>query len=163
MTHWIVTTLKATAVSHFVIQSKWMWPLCETLHFVGLALLVGVVGLLDLRLLGHFRHLSLRAVHALIPWGILGFAINLITGSLFFIGAPEQYLGNVAFYYKLGFLAIAGVNVLVFELTQSWKMATIDAGVDSPRAFKLIGAVSIFSWFMVLYWGRMLPFIGTAF
>ena len=163
MTHWIVVTLKATALSHFVIQSKWMWPLCETLHFVGLALLIGVVGLLDLRLLGHFRHLPLRAVHSLIPWGILGFVINLVTGALFFIGAPDQYLGNVAFYFKLVFLAVAGCNVLVFELTQSSMIDAIGAGVDSPRAFRLIGAVSIFSWFMVLYWGRMLPFIGTAF
>jgi hypothetical protein len=163
MTHWIITTLKATELSHFMTGSKFMWPLCETLHFVGLTLLIGVVGMLDLRLLGRMRHLSYAAVHSLIPWGIFGFVINLVTGVLFFIGAPDQYMDNVAWWYKLAFLAIAGVNVLYFETTQAKRALTIGAGDDTPRAFKVIGAVSIVSWFMVLYWGRMLPFIGTAF
>ena len=131
-----------------MIQSPWLWPLCETLHFVGLALLVGVVGMLDLRLLGRMRHLSFGAVHSLIPWGILGFVINLITGALFFIGAPDQYIENAAWYYKLLFLAIAGLNVLYFETTQAKRALEIGAGVDTPPAFKVIGAVSIFggSW-----------------
>ena len=163
MTHWIVTTLKATSVSHFMTGSTWAWPLCETLHFVGLALLISVVGMLDLRLLGRLRHLSYAAVHSLIPWGILGFVINLVTGVLFFVGAPEQYLDNVAWWYKLAFLAIAGLNVLYFETTQAKRALAIGPGDDTPRVFKIIGAVSVLSWFMVLYWGRMLPFIGTAF
>jgi hypothetical protein len=163
MSEWIVATLKATTLSHWMIQSQWLWPLCETLHFVGLALLVGVVGMLDLRLLGRMRHLSFSAVHSLIPWGILGFVINLITGALFFIGAPDQYIANRAWYYKLVFLGIAGLNVLYFETRQAKRALAIGAGVDTPPAFKVIGAVSILSWFMVLYWGRMLPFIGNAF
>jgi hypothetical protein len=78
-------------------------------------------------------------------------------------GAPDQYLANVAWWYKLGFLAIAGINVLYFETTQAKRALAIRSGDDTPRAFKVIGAVSIVSWFMVLYWGRMLPFIGNAF
>jgi hypothetical protein len=163
MSTWIVTTLKATTLAHWMIQSPWLWPLCETLHFIGLALLVGVVGMLDLRLLGRFRHLSFSAVHSLIPWGILGFVINLVTGVLFFVGAPDQYITNVAFWYKLAFLAIAGLNVLYFETTHARRALAVGAGDDTPRVFKVIGAVSVLSWFMVLYWGRMLPFIGTAF
>src|SRR5262245_56598772 len=151
MSHWIVTTLKATSVSHFMVTSEWAWPLCETLHFIGLALLVGTVGLLDLRLLGRMRHMSFAAVHSLIPWGIAGFVINLITGVLFFVGAPDQYLANVAWWYKLAFLAIAGLNVLYFETTQAQRALAISSGDDTPRAFKVIGAVSIVSWFMVLY------------
>jgi hypothetical protein len=163
MSAWIVTTLKATTLAHWMIQSPWLWPLCETLHFIGLALLVGAVGMLDLRLLGRMRHLSFSAVHSLIPWGILGFVINLITGAMFFIGAPDQYIDNPAWYYKLLFLGIAGLNVLYFETTQAKRALAIGAGIDTPSAFKVIGAVSILSWFMVLYWGRMLPFIGNAF
>jgi hypothetical protein len=163
MSAWIVSTLKATNLSHWMIQSAWLWPLCEALHFIGLALLVGVVGMLDLRLLGRMRHLSFTAVHSLIPWGILGFVINLVTGVLFFIGAPDQYVANVAFWYKLAFLALAGLNVLYFETTQAKRALAIGSGDDTPRAFKVIGAVSVVSWFMVLYWGRMLPFVGNAF
>ena len=58
----------------------WLWPLCETLHFIGLALLMAVVGLLDLRMLGFAKDIPLGPLQRLTPWGILGFAINLVTG-----------------------------------------------------------------------------------
>ncbi len=80
-----------------------------------------------------------------------------------FVGAPDQYIANVAWWAKIGFLAIAGLNVLYFETTQATRALAIGAGEDTPRRLKVIAAVSIVSWFMVLYWGRMLPFIGTAF
>jgi hypothetical protein len=82
---------------------------------------------------------------------------------MFFIGAPDQYIANPAWYYKLLFLGIAGLNVLYFETTHAKGALEIGAGVDTPAAFKVIGSVSILSWFIVLYWGRMLPFIGNAF
>ena len=163
MSNAYVAYLKSTSISHFMTMSPVAWPLCETLHFIGLALLIGTVGMLDLRLLGRMRHMSFATVHSLIPWGIAGFVINLITGVLFFVGAPDQYLANLAWWYKLAFLAIAGINVVYFETTQAQRALAIGSGDDTPRAFKVIGAVSIVSWFMVLYWGRMLPFIGNAF
>jgi hypothetical protein len=163
MSAWIVATLKATTLSHWMVQLSWLWPLCEMLHFVGLALLLGVVGLLDLRLLGFVRRVPVAAVHSLLRWGILGFLINLVTGVLFFVGAPDQYIANRAWWYKVAFLAVAGVNALYFETTHATRAMTIGAGEDTSPRLKLIGGVSLLSWFMVLYWGRMLPFIGTAF
>jgi hypothetical protein len=163
MSAWIVATLKATTVSHWMIQLSWLWPLCEMLHFVGLALLLGVVGLLDLRLLGFVRGLPVAAVHRMLRWGILGFVINLVTGVLFFVGAPDQYISNAAWWYKVAFLAVAGANALYFETTQAARAMAIGPGEDTSPRLKLIGGVSLLSWFMVLYWGRMLPFIGTAF
>jgi hypothetical protein len=163
MSAWIVTTLKATTLSHWMIQLSWLWPLCEMLHFVGLALLLGVVGLLDLRLLGFVRRLPVAAVHSMLRWGILGFLINLVTGVLFFVGAPDQYISNAAWWYKVAFLGVAGANALYFETAQATRAMAIGAGEDTSPRLKLIGGVSLLSWFMVLYWGRMLPFIGTAF
>jgi hypothetical protein len=159
----LIAALKTTALSEAVRGYPWIWPTCETLHFVGLSLLVGVVGLLDLRLLGFIKRVPLSALRALLPYGIAGFAINLITGALFFIGAPEQYTKNIAFYYKLLFLVVAGVNALYFEWTQGRHLTEIDEGDASPIPFRIAGAVSLLSWFMVLYWGRMLPFVGNAF
>src|SRR3954463_7303948 len=47
----------------------WLWPLCETLHFVGMAMLIGIVGLLDLRMLGFVKGVPLRPLQRLLPWG----------------------------------------------------------------------------------------------
>jgi hypothetical protein len=55
------------------------------------------------------------------------------------------------------------VNVAIFETTQGKRTLSLPADTDTPRSFKVAGAVSMASWFLVLYFGRMLPFIGDAF
>ena len=70
---------------------------------MGLALLVGIVGVFDLRILGMAKGLPVGPIQRLMPWAILGFSINLVTGSLFFAGDPFQYIHNVAFGFKLLF------------------------------------------------------------
>src|SRR5262245_26345166 len=104
--NWIRATPLGLAANGGV---PWIWPLCETLHFFGLALLVGVVGLLDLRMLGWFKGLPIAPLQRLIPWAIFGFAINLATGFIFFAGNPLQYINNPAFGYKLLFILLAGL------------------------------------------------------
>ena len=159
----LVLYLKSTALSHFVVEKAWVWPLCETLHFIGLALLIGAIAPLDLRLMGFLKRVPISALHSLAPWAIAGFVINLVTGTLFFVGSPGQYIANSSWYLKLLFLAIAGVNMLAFETTQKTRAVAMDTETTTPGVFKTIGAVSLVSWFMVLYWGRMLAFLGNAF
>jgi hypothetical protein len=142
----------------------WLWAACESLHFMGMALLIGAVGLLDARMLGLFKGLPIAPLERLVPWGVLGFVINLATGIVFFAGAPEQYVQNIAFGLKMLFVLLAGVNVSLFYLTGlSRRVDRLGAGEDAPMAAKLIAGASLFLWFGVLYWGRMLPFIGNAF
>jgi hypothetical protein len=155
--------LHETAPSQWVRYWPWTWAICETLHFVGLSLIVGVIGLLDLRLLGFLRRVPLQALRPLLPYGIAGFVINAVTGLVFFVGTPEQYVTNVAFGMKMLFVAISGLNVVYFETTQGRRALALAPGAPTPTAFKVAGAVSLGSWFMVLYWGRMLPYIGHAF
>ena len=92
----------------FVTGTKWMWPTCETLHFIGLSLLMGVVLLVDLRMLGFMKSVSFPVLHRLLPWGILGFGINVLTGLLFFIGQPDQYIKSIPFQWKMALVLIAG-------------------------------------------------------
>ena len=158
-----VAYLKSTSISQIMTMSPLAWPLCETLHFIGLALLIGAAGLIDLRLMGLMRGVPLSAVMQMRKWAALGVAINVVTGGLFFIGAPDQYIHNPAWKAKLLFLAVAIVNVAIFETTQGKRMLALSADTDTPRSFKVAGAVSMASWFLVLYFGRMLPFIGDAF
>jgi hypothetical protein len=155
--------LRSTSLSEAIRVLPWLWPVCEIAHFIGLSLLVGVVGFFDLRLLGLFARVPLNAAWSLMPWGKAGFGLAAITGITFFIGAPDQYVTNVAFYGKLAFLAIAGLNAVSFERIFGPAVAASDARGATPLTFKVIGAVSIACWFLVIYWGRMLPFVGNAF
>jgi hypothetical protein len=159
----LVVWLKGTAVSQAMSLSPVLWPICETLHFIGLALVIGGAGLIDFRLMGFLKSVPLTAVMQVRQWAALGVLINVVTGVLFFVGAPEQYIHNSAWYWKLLFLAVAVINVAIFETRQGRRMLTLAAGERTPNSFKVAGAVSMGSWFLVLYFGRMLPFIGNAF
>ena len=155
--------LKSTALSGLILHYSWIWPTCETLHFVGLALLVGTVGLADLRMLGMAKGLRFSGLHRLIRWGIAGFIINVITGAAFFIGAPFQYVHNTVFHFKIVFIFLAGINALIFEFKVLPHMKDLGPGEDATFAAKVIAATSLFLWVGVMFFGRMLPFIGEAF
>jgi hypothetical protein len=151
-----------TAISMYMVNSPWAWPAAETVHFLGLSLSFGVLLAVNLRILGVMRRVPFSDVHRLLPWGMLGFGANLITGMLFFIGQPSQYIDSAPFYWKVVFLMIAGANFLY--LTVFKKAWTADAdGWDASLADKAMAVSSLFAWLAVLYGGRMLPFIGHAF
>jgi uncharacterized membrane protein len=149
------------SLKSFVLDVPWVWPASETLHFIGLCLSLGVVLLLNLRMLGMMRPLSFAVLHRLLPWGMLGFGINLITGMLFFIATSNQYTQNPAFQWKMGFMLVAGCNVLYFTVfDEAWR---VGPGDDAPLRTKVLAASTIFLWLGVLYFGRMLPYLGDSF
>jgi hypothetical protein len=158
-----IAWLQTTRLSQAIVSHIWVWPLCETLHFVGLALVIGIVGFFDLRLIGFFRRIPVSAVRDLMPFAIAGFLLNAITGLTFLIGHPEQYAHNIAWWFKVGSLVLAGLNAVAFESGVGARTVPLAPGVDTPVAAKAIGIVSLVAWFGVLFWGRMLPFIGGAF
>ena len=95
-----------------MVNSSWAWPASETVHFLGLSLSFGVLLAVNLRILGVMKQVPFADVHRLLPWGMLGFGANLITGMLFFVGQPKQYIDSAPFYWKVVFLMIAGANFL---------------------------------------------------
>jgi len=138
-----------------------LWPTFETLHFIGLCLLFAVVLAVDLRILGMGKGIAFSSLYQLLPIGMLGFVINLITGMAFFLAAPYQYVNNPEFHRKIIFVILAGINVLYFMMVdEPWKIGEHD---DAPVRAKLVAASAIFIWIGVLYYGHMLPFLGNAF
>jgi hypothetical protein len=158
---WLETTRVSWAVRGGV---PWIWPACETIHFIGLCLLVGIIGAVDLRLLGQLKGIPIRALERLVPWAVMGFLLCALTGALFYTGAPGQYYTNNIFWIKIAFIAAAGLNVLIFYA--SGIARTVDAlpaDANTPWSAKLIGVTSLVLWLGVVLWGRMLPFLGGAF
>ena len=151
----------AGGLSMFVTGTKWMWPACETLHFIGLSLLMGIVLLVDLRMLGVIRRISFPVLHRLLPWGILGFGINVLTGLLFFIGQPDQYVKSVPFQWKMALVLIAGANALYFTMfDEVWVLAPED---EAPIRAKVAAGSAVVLWVAIMWCGNMLPFIGDSF
>ena len=87
-----------------------------------------------------------------------------ITGFLFFDGDPFQYIHNAVFWLKMAFILVAGLNVGMFYLTGiSRRVDAVQGGENVPLSAKVVAATSLFLWIAVMYWGRMLPFLGDAF
>jgi hypothetical protein len=154
--------LDSATLDRLVVEYSWFWPICELLHFIGLTLLVGVTGLLDLRILGLAKGLPMAPIHRLVPWAIGGFALCVASGAVFVCGDPFNepvvLLRNLSFQLKMLFVAVAGLNVAFFYAGgMHRKVAALGPGGDAPAAAKLIAGISLGCWIAVIYFGRMIP------
>ena len=147
------------SIRYFVIEySRWVWPIIEDLHFIGLILILGTVGLLNIRVMGFLRKLPVRPLHRLLPWGIAGFAINVVTGILLFIGMPGFYVFNAIFQAKILTILLAAGTLLLFYCTgvfRRWE--SVGPGEDAPVFAKLVAASSLLLWLAVIVLGRYIP------
>jgi hypothetical protein len=154
----------ASIISTHMTNSTWIWPAAEAVHFLGLCLSVGILLAVNLRILGVMKNVPFAEMHRLLPWGMLGFGANLITGMLFFVGQPRQYLVSEPFYWKVIFLIIAGANFLYLTVFRAWDRERSEKTVFvAPLTDRAMAVTSLIAWFGVLYAGRMLPFLGRAF
>ena len=145
---------------------SWVLPVCESLHFIGMAMLVGIVGVFDLRLLGMAKRLPVAPLQRLMPFAVLGFVLSLGSGLVFITANPRQYLAplSLSFVAKMFFILLACLNVLFFYATGLKRAVDgVDAGQDAPLGAKVSAGVSLFLWVAVMYWGRVLQFFGKSF
>ena len=141
--------------SELVTASKWWWTFMMAAHFLGLILIVGTVGLLDIRIMGFLKQLPIAPLHRLLPWGLAGLGVNIVTGLLAFAGRPENYIFSAALWLKILSLLLLGVNAAAFYLTDIFgQVEKLQAGEDAPFAAKLVAASGLFLWFAVITMGR---------
>jgi hypothetical protein len=154
------TWLEWPSVAHFIEKYTWAWPLGETFHFFGIILLIGGIGMFDLRLLGFAKQLPVAAVRRLLPWGVTGFIVCVVTGLMFVTGvranvpmSPYDVIKNNG-WLQLKFL----LNLLAFYLTgMDRAVDKLGPGADAPPLAKAIAFASLFLWLGVIYFGRLIP------
>jgi Family of unknown function (DUF6644) len=150
--HW----LNETAFSIYLRESDVAFPLTEAIHLLGLALSVGVIMWVDLRLLGlAMREESVTdLVTRLEPWAIGGFTVMFISGFLLFLGKPENYYGTTPFRIKMLLLPLAGLNVLFFHKGVYRSVAHWDRKTVVPWQAKFVGFTSMLLWVVIIVLGR---------
>lgn len=158
----LVQAIEGGAINNWILSSYWLWPMLETIHFIGLSLLLGAMLIVDLRLAGYLRQIDIMAMHRLLPWATFGFLLNLATGTLFFLGDPARYSINIGFQLKMVLVLIAGLNALWFIWKINPRVASWDANGDTPRDAKVVAVLSLVAWFGVLLLGRLIPYVGTG-
>jgi uncharacterized membrane protein len=149
----------------FVNAHEWIWSVLQMIHYVGMSLIVGIIGTLDLRILGLFRSIPIAAFRPLVPWAVGGFLGNLLTGIMFVTGkdsGPSYYTDNLSFRLKMLFLLVAFVNLLIFQLSHLERRTyATPAGGNAPAAAKAVSAFSLVAWFLVIFFGRTMQYNDT--
>lgn len=152
-----------SAVGTAIAESRYAFAIIEALHLFALAAAVGLLLLVDLRLLGvAFRSQPVTRVLAqLRPWIIGGFALVFVTGVLLFWSAAARMVANPAFAIKLALILLAGANALYFELAVGRGMAAQGPAAVVPRAARFAGVASIGLWSLVIVCGRLIPYLPS--
>jgi hypothetical protein len=140
----------------------WLFPTFQAIHLVGMTLLVGVIGVIDLRILGFAKGLPVAALHRLIPLALAGFAVNVVTGLGFFASEPYSFAVVWAFRIKMLLLLLAGLNALWFSISISPHVHGWVGGVDASRLAKVLSLLSLMFWVCIVFAGRFIAFEGTG-
>jgi hypothetical protein len=153
--------LEQTSVGAGIRESLWLFPAIETVHLLGMAALVGTVGVFDLRLLGRTlrRERVSELGRRLLPWTSGAFAVQVVTGVLLFSSEAVKVYTNPAFRLKMLLIFLAGVHALVFHWTVYRNVASWDDGAVLPVGAKVAGLVSILLWIGVVAAGRFIGFV----
>jgi len=136
---------------NWVTTVPFVYPVLESVHIVGIGLLLGSLVVFELRVWGIGRSLELRALARLaLPLSLTGFALVLASGAVMFFSQVDEMLGNKAFILKMGLLALAGLNALGFHLRGG--LAADD------RLARAQTALSLGLWIAIVVCGRWIAY-----
>ena len=153
--------LEETYVGGSIRQSLWLFPAIETVHLIGMALLVATITVVDLRLLGWTRRSERVSEVAgrLLPWAWVGFAVQVITGVLLFSSEAVKVYGNPAFRLKLVLIFLAALHALLFRWTVYRNVASWDESSATPLSARISGCISMLLWAGIVTAGRFIGFV----
>jgi hypothetical protein len=158
--------LISLGIGDFVATYDWVWPLGETLHFVGMCVLLGTVGVVDLRILGVAKGIPISLLEKFIPLGVIAFIVNAVTGFIFIagnpVGGPMEYLTNLSLQLKMLIVLIAGINLVIFYFAGVQRsLHAVPADGDASAGAKAVAAVSLTAWIFVIIMGRFIMYNDT--
>ena len=152
--------LGSTPWSVALHESIWVYPIVESVHVLTLCLFLGLVVIMDARLLGvAFRKTpASELVARLAPWNLAGFIIMVISGSLLFYAIPVKAYFNIFFRIKVVFLLLAGLNTAIFHRTIFRRIGEWEYDAVPPPGARLAGGASLFLWAGIVIAGRMIAY-----
>jgi hypothetical protein len=156
----VLNALQDAALVGALRRSHWVYPIVNTGHIVGLALLFGAIVPLDLRLIGLWPTVSVGSLaRTLLPVALAGLALAVLTGALLFAVSAVKYAGIALFQVKLLVILGALANALLLHRSLAWAAHRGgDLRGTTPR-LRLAGTLSIGCWLAAIFAGRMLGYL----
>jgi hypothetical protein len=156
----LMGSLEASSLAVFIHQTKWIFTTIEVIHVIAISLVLGTIAMVDLRLLGlaSTKHSFTEVARPILRWTWAAFVLAALTGSLLFISQATDYFTTTTFRIKLLIIALAGINMLIFELITVRGVQEWDRELRPPLSARVAGGISITCWVLVFVFGRWTGF-----
>jgi len=153
--------VEASQLADWVRMSTAGYPSMITLHAFGMAVMVGISLVLDLRLLGRFAAIPTQALNRLQGVAWLGFAINTVSGSALFTAQATSYIVDVIFMSKMALVFLGGITAAILQP----QLAKADSwpGGKTPGSIRAIAWLSIVFWLTAIVMGRLTAYLDISF
>ena len=157
----VLTWIDGSPMAEEIRVSLWLFPALEIAHVAAIALVLGSIARVDLRLVGlASRHRSITEIsREMLPWTWVGFALATVFGALLFVGQPVRYVEVAFFDAKIILILLAGLNMLVFEYMTRRSVGRWDRAPTPPLQVRLAGGLSLAFWLSVVICGRLIGFV----
>ena len=160
----VLAWLESSQVAGGIRNSLYLFPLIESFHVFGLAMVFGTVTIIDLRLLGlaSVKRPFSRIAGEALKWTWAAFGLTVSTGLLMFSTNAAVYYHNSFFRTKMALLALAGLNMLLFEFTAGRSIHHWDEDATAPRSGRVAAVLSLILWVTIIFMGRWTGFTTTG-
>ena len=158
-----LSALEASGLGQAMRQWLWLYPSVETIHIVGIGLLFGSIAILDLRLLGFSKSISVRALaRHVLPWTAAAFLLIVPSGLMMFTAHATEFISSPVFVLKMCLILAAGLNAAIFHAVVFPSVAVWDSEesrkLGPPPSARVAAAASVLIWISVIACGRLLAY-----
>ncbi len=151
--------LESTAYSQWIVSGLTGWPLMLSMHAVGLAIIVGVMFALNLRVFGLFRPIPLTSLHGLMAIGWIGIGLNVFSGMSLFVAQAAFYVTNFPFLFKIAFVILGIGNLYHMQKLLKRDAASWEAAGAVPRKGLVLAGTSFAFWTIAVVAGRLIAYL----
>ena len=151
--------IESTPLAIWVGESLWGYPIALTAHSVGMAIMVGIVAMVDLRVAGYFPSLSLTSMRTAIKVAWWGFVINVVSGTALYTSQASYFTFHKAFIIKIIAIILAAINAYMLQKMLARSAVHWDAGEAIPSKAKQLAIVSLLLWSIAVIAGRLIAYV----
>lgn len=155
-----IAALESSSLAVAMRHDVWLYPIVEIVHISGFVVLVGSIVVLDLRLLGLSRSLSVGALaRHVLPWSVGALMVIVPSGFLMFTAHASDFISNPAFQLKIALILTGLTNAAVFHTGAFRPYANAAHDAPVPAMVRAHAAASLAIWFSVIACGRLLAYL----
>jgi hypothetical protein len=157
----IAERLENSQIGSAIAEGRYAFPIIEGIHLIGLSVAVGLIMLIDLRLIGVFlQEIPVKKQRGqLRPYVLGGFAIVILASCLLFTSEATTVIASPPWPFKVFFLMLGGANALYFEFVIARRPQALPDHGRLPGSVRSAAIASIVLWTLVIICGRLIPYM----